>query len=40
MISSLATMLHSLSDLDDALPIATAGFAQSVGFEQGLRALR
>ena len=33
-------MLHSLSDLDYALPIATAGFAQSVGFEQGLRALR
>ena len=32
-------MLHSLPDLDDALPIATAGFAQSAGFEQALRAL-
>ena len=32
-------MLHSLPDLEDALPIATAGFAQSAGFEQALRAL-
>ena len=32
-------MLHSLPDLEDALPIATAGFTQSAGFEQALRAL-
>ena len=32
-------MLHSLPDLEDALPVATAGFTQSAGFEQALRAL-